>query len=173
MFTYNSSREKFWLALYARQDLVKIVNLKTLITFEIMIRSSSNFGKMLFTVCSIRKNLRRGCISISKYNKFSDQYLDEAESPSSEAARWRGRVYGAGFWVEGFWVVPRLSAAKLLVHHVYKASHCFTEHIGMWVICGICGYLVSKFVHFQWVISRLFVVQFLGKRFLCHLLFIL
>ena len=34
-----------------------------------MIRSSSNFGKMLFTVCTIR----RGCISISKYNKFSDQ----------------------------------------------------------------------------------------------------
>ena len=54
LFTYDTSREKFWLALYARHDLVKIVNLKTFITFEIMIRSSPNFGKMLFTVCTIR-----------------------------------------------------------------------------------------------------------------------
>ena len=148
------------------------MNLKTFITFEIMIRSSSNFGKMLFTVCSIRKNLRRGCISISKYNKFSAQ-SGRGRAPSSEAARWRGRVYGAGPAVEGFWVVPRLSAAKLLVHHVYKASHCFTQHLGMWETAAICGYLVSKFVHFQWVVSRLCVVQFLGKRFLSLLHFIL
>ena len=148
------------------------MNLKTFITFEIMIRSSSNFGKMLFTVCSIRKNLRRGYISISKYNKFSAQ-SGRGRAPSSEAARWRGRVYGAGSAVEGSWIVPRFSAAELLVHHVYKASHCFTQHLGMWETCVFCGYLVLKFVHFQWLISRLFVVQFLGKRFLCHLHFIL